>query len=58
MVGFLSNDTGSYRSGMLFLGGCALAASLLVLTVRAPARDSADAPRTMPADGKSVQTAR
>lgn len=35
MVGFLSNDTGSYRSGMLFLGGCALAASLLVLGVRA-----------------------
>lgn len=35
MVGFLSNDSGSYRSGMLFLGACALAASLLVLGIRA-----------------------
>jgi ACS family tartrate transporter-like MFS transporter len=34
MVGFLSNDTGSYRSGMLFLGGCALMASVFVLLVR------------------------
>ena len=31
--GFLSNNTGSYRSGMLFLGGCALLASVLVLLV-------------------------
>ncbi len=35
MVGFLSNGTGSYRSGMLFLGGCALMASVFVLLVRA-----------------------
>jgi ACS family tartrate transporter-like MFS transporter len=35
MVGFLSNGTGSYRSGMLFLGACALTASILVLRVRA-----------------------
>jgi len=34
MVGFLSNSSGSYRSGMLFLGGCALMASVLVLFVR------------------------
>jgi ACS family tartrate transporter-like MFS transporter len=34
MVGALSNDSGSYRSGMLFLGGCALMASVLVLLVR------------------------
>ena len=34
MVGFLSNNTGSYRSGMLFLGGCALMASVFVLLVR------------------------
>jgi len=34
MVGFLSNNTGSYRSGMLFLGGCALLASVFVLLVR------------------------
>lgn len=34
MVGALSNNTGEYRGGMLFLGGCALAASLLVLLVR------------------------
>jgi MFS transporter, ACS family, tartrate transporter len=34
MVGFLSNSSGSYRSGMLFLGGCALMASILVLFVR------------------------
>jgi MFS transporter, ACS family, tartrate transporter len=33
MVGALSNTTGSYRSGMLFLGGCALLASVLVLLV-------------------------
>jgi len=33
MVGALSNTTGSYRSGMLFLGGCALMASILVLLV-------------------------
>jgi ACS family tartrate transporter-like MFS transporter len=33
MVGALSNTTGSYRSGMLFLGGCALMASVLVLLV-------------------------
>jgi MFS transporter, ACS family, tartrate transporter len=33
MVGALSNNSGSYRSGMLFLGGCALMASLLVLLV-------------------------
>ena len=33
MVGALSNTTGSYRSGMLFLGGCALMASVLVLFV-------------------------
>ncbi len=33
MVGALSNSSGSYRSGMLFLGGCALMASLLVLMV-------------------------
>ncbi len=35
MVGFLSNSSGSYRGGMLFLGGCALMASILVLCVRA-----------------------
>jgi nitrate/nitrite transporter NarK len=34
MVGFLSNSSGSYRSGMLFLGGCALMASILVLFIR------------------------
>jgi ACS family tartrate transporter-like MFS transporter len=34
MVGALSNNTGSYRSGVLFLGGCALAASALVILVR------------------------
>jgi ACS family tartrate transporter-like MFS transporter len=34
MVGFLSNGTDSYRSGMLFLGGCALMASVFVLLVR------------------------
>jgi ACS family tartrate transporter-like MFS transporter len=33
MVGALSNSSGSYRSGMLFLGGCALMASVLVLLV-------------------------
>jgi ACS family tartrate transporter-like MFS transporter len=33
MVGALSNSSGSYRSGMLFLGGCALMASVLVLVV-------------------------
>jgi MFS transporter, ACS family, tartrate transporter len=33
MVGALSNTSGSYRSGMLFLGGCALMASVLVLFV-------------------------
>src|SRR3984957_16976632 len=41
MVGFLSNSTGSYRSGMLFLGGFALMASVFVLLVRvvpAPAK--------------------
>jgi MFS family permease len=35
MVGALSNTSGSYRSGMLFLGGCAMMASILVLLVRA-----------------------
>src|SRR5580692_6406645 len=40
MVGFLSNGTESYRSGMLFLGGCALMASVFVLLVRVvPAPD-------------------
>jgi ACS family tartrate transporter-like MFS transporter len=34
MVGLLSNSSGSYRSAMLFLGGCALMASVLVLFVR------------------------
>ncbi|HEY3826426.1 MAG TPA: MFS transporter [Bryobacteraceae bacterium] len=34
MVGFLSNASGSYRGGMLFLGGCALMASVFVLLVR------------------------
>jgi ACS family tartrate transporter-like MFS transporter len=34
MVGALSNNSGSYRSGMLFLGGCALTASVLVLMIR------------------------
>lgn len=33
MVGALSNTSGSYRGGMLFLGGCALMASVLVLLV-------------------------
>jgi MFS transporter, ACS family, tartrate transporter len=33
MVGALSNTSGSYRSGMLFLGGCAVMASGLVLMV-------------------------
>jgi ACS family tartrate transporter-like MFS transporter len=36
MVGALSNTSGSYRSGMLFLGGCAIAASVLVILVRPP----------------------
>ena len=36
MVGFLSNGTESYRSGMLFLGGCALMASVLVLAIGGP----------------------
>jgi MFS transporter, ACS family, tartrate transporter len=31
MVGALSNNSGSYRGGMLFLGGCALTASILVI---------------------------
>lgn len=34
MVGALSNNSGSYRSGMLFLGGCALLASVFVLLTR------------------------
>jgi len=34
MVGFLSNNTGSYRSGMLFLGACAVMASVFVVLVR------------------------
>jgi ACS family tartrate transporter-like MFS transporter len=33
MLGALSNNSGSYRSGMLFLGGCALTASVLVLLI-------------------------
>jgi len=44
MVGALSNTSGSYRSGMLFLGACALMASLLVLMTRSrPERDVAHA---------------
>ncbi len=36
MVGLLSNNSGSYRGGMLFLGGCAVMASVFVLLIRAP----------------------
>ncbi len=39
MVGALSNNSGSYRSGMLFLGGCALMASVLVLLVSSSSRE-------------------
>jgi len=46
MVGFLSNNTGSYRSGMLFLGACALLASTFVLLVR-----------TVPAGGVTAPSA-
>jgi len=38
MVGALSNNSGSYRSGMLFLGGCALTASVLVLLLSSSPR--------------------
>src|SRR5438477_8223259 len=38
MVGFLSDKTGSYRSGMLFLGGCAVMASVFVVLVKATPR--------------------
>jgi ACS family tartrate transporter-like MFS transporter len=44
MVGALSNDTDSYRSGMLFLGGCALMASTLVLLVRVAASGGGSKP--------------
>jgi MFS transporter, ACS family, tartrate transporter len=37
MVGALSNASGSYRTAMLFLGGCALMASVLVVMVNSPA---------------------
>ena len=47
MVGALSNTSGSYRSGMLFLGACATLASLLVLSVAGTApRDSTAATQT------------
>lgn len=39
MVGALSNSSGSYRSAMLFLGSCALMASVLVMMVRVPVFD-------------------
>src|SRR5579863_6494895 len=41
MVGALSNTTGSYRSGMLFLGGCALTASVLVLLLNSTTFENA-----------------
>lgn len=43
MVGYLSNQTGSYRTGMLFLGSCALIASALVVMVRAKSASSVSA---------------
>lgn len=38
MVGWLSNNSGSYRTAMLFLGSCALMASLMVAAVRVSKR--------------------